>query len=96
MVSTALATGVTATSYTDSTVTNGTPCYYTVKAVNGSRTSGASNETSATPASSGGGGSLPSPWLNQDVGTTYATGSTTYSSGTFTLNGAGTAGLAAA
>jgi regulation of enolase protein 1 (concanavalin A-like superfamily) len=35
------------------------------------------------------GGSLPSPWLNVDVGSTGATGTATYSSGTFTVNGAG-------
>jgi hypothetical protein len=32
---------------------------------------------------------LPSPWLNADVGSPGATGSSAYSSGTFTLNGAG-------
>jgi regulation of enolase protein 1 (concanavalin A-like superfamily) len=37
----------------------------------------------------GGGGSLPSPWVSADVGTPGATGSASYASGTFTLNGAG-------
>jgi fibronectin type 3 domain-containing protein len=47
---TAIATGITATAYTDSTVTNGTKYYYKVAAVNGGGTSGLSNEASATPA----------------------------------------------
>jgi uncharacterized repeat protein (TIGR02543 family) len=36
---------------------------------------------------------LPSPWVNQDVGTVGLTGSTTFSNGTFTVKGAG-AGIA--
>jgi titin len=47
--STALATGVTTASYTDSAVTNGTTYYYTVAAVNAVGTSPQSNEASATP-----------------------------------------------
>ncbi|MEZ0217857.1 MAG: hypothetical protein ACAH89_12035, partial [Rariglobus sp.] len=33
---------------------------------------------------------LPSPWVNQDVGSVGVAGSTTYASGTFTVNGSGT------
>jgi hypothetical protein len=47
--STALATGITTTTYTDSTAVNGTKYYYEVAAVNGSGTSAKSNEASATP-----------------------------------------------
>jgi fibronectin type 3 domain-containing protein len=47
--STPLATGVTTTSYTDSTVTNGTTYYYTVAAVNAAGPSPQSNEALATP-----------------------------------------------
>ena len=47
--STALATGVTTTSYTDNAVTNGTTYYYKVAAVNSAGTSPQSNEASATP-----------------------------------------------
>jgi regulation of enolase protein 1 (concanavalin A-like superfamily) len=37
----------------------------------------------------GGGSSLPSPWLNQDVGSTGQPGSSTFSAGTFSVRGAG-------
>ena len=47
--STAIATGITTTSYTNTGLSNGTTYYYTVAAVNGSGTSGYSNEASATP-----------------------------------------------
>jgi fibronectin type 3 domain-containing protein len=46
---TAIATGVTSPSYTDSTVTNNTTYYYKVAAVNTGGTSGLSNEASALP-----------------------------------------------
>ncbi len=44
-----VATGITGTSYVNSGLTNGTTYYYVVVAVNGSGTSGNSNEASATP-----------------------------------------------
>ena len=46
---TAIASGISTTAYTDSTVTNGTTYYYKVAAVNGGGTSGLSSEVSATP-----------------------------------------------
>lgn len=46
---TALATGLTAAGYTDSSVSNGTAHFYTVKAVNAAGAGAASNEASATP-----------------------------------------------
>jgi fibronectin type 3 domain-containing protein len=48
--STALASGVTSTSYTDTTAANGTTYYYKVTATNGGGASGYSNEASAAPA----------------------------------------------
>jgi len=47
---TAVATGITGTSYTNTGLTNGTAYFYKVAAVNASGTSGLSNEASATPA----------------------------------------------
>jgi len=46
---TAVATGVTTTSYTNTGLTNGTTYFYKVAAVNAGGTSGQSNEASATP-----------------------------------------------
>ncbi|MGO8669826.1 MAG: fibronectin type III domain-containing protein [Capsulimonadaceae bacterium] len=46
---TAIATGITATGYTDTTVTNGTAYYYEAASVNGSGISGMSNQASGTP-----------------------------------------------
>jgi len=46
---TAIATGLTGTSYTNIGLVNGTKYYFTVKAVNSAGTSTASNEASATP-----------------------------------------------
>ncbi len=45
-----LVTGITSTTYTDDTVTNGVTYYYKVSASNSAGTSGLSNEASATPA----------------------------------------------
>ena len=46
---TAIATGITASSYTDTGLTNGTTYYYIVKTVSGGGTSAASNEVHCTP-----------------------------------------------
>ena len=51
---TAIATNLSATSYTDSSVTNGTTYYYEVTATNSAGTSGDSAQVSAMPASSSG------------------------------------------
>jgi cellulose 1,4-beta-cellobiosidase len=45
----AIASGVTTTSFTDTTVSNGTPYFYEVEASNSGGTSGPSGEISATP-----------------------------------------------
>jgi regulation of enolase protein 1 (concanavalin A-like superfamily) len=47
------------------------------------------DNVSVTGASSAGAAALPSPWLSQDIGATFAPGSSTYAGGTFTLSGAG-------
>jgi fibronectin type 3 domain-containing protein len=51
-----IAQNLTATTYVDSTVTNGTMYFYIVKAVNGVGSSPASPEASATPVAGGGSG----------------------------------------
>ena len=56
---TPITTGLTGTSYTDTSVTNGTTYYYKVAAVNAAGTSGQSNEASATPPAAGGSTSGP-------------------------------------
>ena len=48
---TGIASGITATTYTDNSVINGTTYYYVVTAVNGGGESGNSNQASATPGS---------------------------------------------
>jgi cellulose 1,4-beta-cellobiosidase len=50
---TTVATGVTTTNRTDTTVTNGTTYFYVVQAVNASGTSGNSSQVSATPTAGG-------------------------------------------
>ncbi|MBP3962605.1 fibronectin type III domain-containing protein [Paenibacillus lignilyticus] len=77
----------TATSFTCTGLTANTAYSFTVKAkdaaTNVSAASSALNIT--TNAVSG----LPSPWLNQDIGSVGIAGSTTYASSTFTISGAG-------
>jgi fibronectin type 3 domain-containing protein len=79
---TAIATGVTSTSYTDSTVVNGTTYYYKVAAVNTGGTSGMSNEASAqphvvppvapaNPSASAGFGSVGITWSASQGATSY-------------------------
>jgi fibronectin type 3 domain-containing protein/regulation of enolase protein 1 (concanavalin A-like superfamily) len=80
---TTVATGVTATSYTNTGLTNGTTYYYVVSAVNSSGESANSTQASATP-------SAPVTWLNVDIGAVGTAGSGTLSGGTYTVRGAGT------
>ncbi len=71
---TPLATGITLTTYTDSTASNGTTYFYTVTAVDSAGASPQSNEASSTPDVSAG----PLSWFTFDEGsgsTTTGTGS---------------------
>jgi fibronectin type 3 domain-containing protein len=74
-----VATGVTATSYTD-TVPAGMKYYYVVSAVSGGAESPNSLEATVN---------LPYPWLTQDIGSVGLTGSASLAAGVFTLTGAG-------
>jgi fibronectin type 3 domain-containing protein len=65
--STAYVSGIGSTSYSDTSVANGTTYYYKVAAVGSGGTSGQSSEASATP-SGGGGGSPNSPVLRINAG----------------------------
>jgi len=65
--STAVATGVTSTSYVNTGLTNGTTYYYEVKAVYSGSLSGYSNEASAAPA--GGGITVATPTYSPTGGT---------------------------
>jgi len=93
---TPIATGITATSYTNTGLSNGVTYYFKVAAVNATGTSAQSNEAVATPSSgtsyyvspSGNDsnpGTLASPWLtSQKAGNSATAGSTVYfRSGTY-------------
>jgi hypothetical protein len=80
-----IASGVTATSYLDTGLSNGTTYYYVVAATNVYGVSSNSAEASATPMVL-----LPSPWLTQDIGAVGITGSAICTNGVlFTVTGAG-------
>jgi len=68
-------TQTTQPQYTDSTVSNGTTYSYEIQAVNQSGASAASTGANATPMAAG---TLPSGWLNADVGTVQTAGGAQY------------------
>jgi len=78
-------TGQASASYTPSTLTAGTPYFWQIVAHNsvGTTTGPVWSFTTAATAT------LPSPWLNQDVGAVGISGSSGFSSGVFTVRGAG-------
>ncbi|MCA1628230.1 MAG: fibronectin type III domain-containing protein, partial [Acidobacteria bacterium] len=63
------ATGLTATSYTNTGLTNGTTYYFIVRAVNAAGESGNSNEAGATPSAGAGVGEWSAPFLSPVSGT---------------------------
>ncbi|HVU18608.1 MAG TPA: malectin domain-containing carbohydrate-binding protein [Candidatus Didemnitutus sp.] len=83
--STAYVSGLTATTYTDSSVTAGTTYYYKVAAVNAAGSSAQSNEASAAPISANGrGASMPyTRYWASDSSATIGGGATHKTSPTF-------------
>jgi len=79
-----IGTGVTATTYLDTGLVNGTPYYYVVAATNAYGVSSNSAEASATPELP-----VPSPWQTQDIGAVGVTGGSLYARGIFAVTGAG-------
>jgi len=77
-----------AASYTPSTLAASTTYFWQIVARNSAGTT-TGPVWSFTTGTSAGGGALPAPWQTQDVGSTGQTGSAAYSSGTFTVRGAG-------
>jgi hypothetical protein len=74
-------TSLTTTSYTDTSVTDGTTYYYTIKAINTVGTSASSSEASATP--------TQVPLSDADIGSPTYAGSASYTNGTYTVSGWG-------
>jgi glucose/arabinose dehydrogenase/regulation of enolase protein 1 (concanavalin A-like superfamily) len=79
---TAVGPGLTATTFTNTGLTNGTVYYYVVSATNASGEGPNSTQVAVTPAA-------PITWTSADIGTTGATGSSAQSGATFTIKGAG-------
>ncbi|MDP9172954.1 MAG: fibronectin type III domain-containing protein [Planctomycetota bacterium] len=80
--STAYKTGVSSTSFVDSSVNSGTTYFYEVTSVNSNGESGPSNEATTQVG-------LPAPWANTDIGAPVPAGSAALSAGVFTLTGSG-------
>ena len=80
-----IATSVSNTNYTDSSVATCQTYFYMVTVTNAGNESLPSAEASASLP----GGVPPSPWLNADIGSVGFPGSVTYCNGQFTVSGSG-------
>jgi hypothetical protein len=80
-------TGLTTASYRPTTLSAGTIYFWSVTSVAGGTSIAGPTWSFSTATASG--GSLPSPWQNQDVGNTNLAGSASYATGTFTVSGSG-------
>ncbi len=81
---TTIVTGLAATTYTDTNVTNGVEYYYVVCASRNAIVSGPSTEVSSVPT-----GGLPSPFSTKDIGSVGDAGGAGFASGVFTVVGSG-------
>lgn len=81
---TTIATSVTATAFDDGGLTANTTYYYVVSAVNANGESANSSQAAATTLQP-----IPGPWVGSDIGAVGVAGSSSYNSGTFTMNGSG-------
>ncbi len=79
---TTIASGLTGTTFTDSTVSGGRAYFYVVSASNINGESYNSMEASVTTG-------LPAPWLSQDIGAVTTPGSTDYIAGAMAVHGTG-------
>ena len=80
-----VSTGQGAASYSPPSLANSTTYFWRIVARNSSGSTTGPIWSFTTAA----GSTLPSPWQNQDIGSTGQAGSSTFSSGTFTVRGAG-------
>ena len=81
---TLVATGVTATNFTDTNLLGLTTYYYVVSALNAGGESANAAQASATPTVN-----LPAPWTTQVMGPAGLLGSASYTNGAFTVSGSG-------
>src|SRR5262249_28591996 len=81
-----VATGLTAATYTPTSLANATTYFWQVTAKNaGGSTIGPMSSFTTVPAPTG----LPTPWNGGDIGSTGLAGSSTYANGVFTVAGSG-------
>jgi regulation of enolase protein 1 (concanavalin A-like superfamily) len=83
-----VSTGQSSPSYTPATLANETTYYWQIVAHNANGTAFGPLWLFTTVAANGGGG-LPAPWADQDVGSVGSTGTASYASGAFIVTGAG-------
>src|SRR5262249_41464927 len=82
-----VSTGQASASFAPGTLTASTTYFWRIVAHNNAGATAGPIWSFVT--SSGGGNAVPPPWANQDVGATGLVGAASYSSGTFTVDGAG-------